>query len=276
MANASLPRAWLAPFEEDHGDACGARFGMVILSVDETVENEYKRYFPYRPGVTVYHARQPKGPNIDVKTLERTAKTITSTSKLLPDFPYDAVGYACTSDAAVLGPDRIAGLVAAGAPVPSGAVTNPLTAGVRALQALRAVRVAVLTPYTEEVSQRVAQQFDARGLSVTSITIFNQTAETVPPRIRASSIIAAAEALAARDPEAHAIFISCTQTRTLDVIPEVEARISKPVVSSNQAMAWDMLRLGGQLTDSARAELSFGGRLFAVPVPDQGQRHACP
>ena len=42
-----------------------------------------------------------------------------------------------------------------------------------------------------------------------------------------------------------AVFLSCTNLRTLNVIPEIEARIGKPVLSSNQVLAWHLLRLAG-------------------------------
>lgn len=41
------------PFESDHGDACGRRLGLIVLSVDETIEHEYRRYFPYEQDSTL-------------------------------------------------------------------------------------------------------------------------------------------------------------------------------------------------------------------------------
>jgi maleate isomerase len=46
-------------------------------------------------------------------------------------------------------------------------------------------------------------------------------------------------------PEADTIFISCGALRTIEVIDALEAASGKPVVASNQAMAWDCLRLAG-------------------------------
>ena len=42
--------------------------------------------------------------------------------------------------------------------------------------------------------------------------------------------------------EADAVFISCTALRVVEVLQEIEARISKNVISSNQAIIWDCLR----------------------------------
>ena len=46
-------------------------------------------------------------------------------------------------------------------------------------------------------------------------------------------------------PDADAVFVSCGALRTLDVVDDLERRLGKPVVCSNQAMIWDCLRLAG-------------------------------
>lgn len=264
------------PFTTDHGAACGVRLGMIVLSVDETIEHEYRRYFPYDATSTLYVSRQYKGPEIDVASLNHTRAEITNSSKLL-NFgqTYDAVGFACTSDAAVLTPQTVASLVSVGADVAAAAVTNPLTAAIRAFKALEAKKVGVLLPYSEEVSALVVDKFVEYAIPVASVAIFDETADEAVSRIDADSVVAAVEKLAAAG--ADAVFVSCTNTRTLDVIARAEKATGVPVVSSNSAMAWDMMRLAGMLTDDVRKDrATFGGKLFDVAVENQGPRHQCP
>ena len=52
-------------------------------------------------------------------------------------------------------------------------------------------------------------------------------------------------ALSLDRPDADAIFISCGALRVLDIIEDLEQRVGKPVVTSNQALVWDVLRLAG-------------------------------
>jgi maleate isomerase len=270
----------ILPFKEDHGAACRARLGVILLSVDETVESEYGRYLaPFEDdGVVLYHARQFKGPEIDVASLKRQKAEIVNSSKLLPLFPFSSVAFACTSIAAVLGADVIAALVAQGAMVPEHAVTNPLTAAMRALRALNASKVAILTPYTADVTKDVADAFAKAGLAVTTVASFNQTDDKVVSRIRPASVLSAVKALHKLDDgQADAIFVSCTNTRTLDTIARAEKATTVPMVSSNSAMAWDLLRLGGLLTTEKRSEIRpFGGALFDVDVPGQTNSSQCP
>lgn len=42
--------------------------------------------------------------------------------------------------------------------------------------------------------------------------------------------------------EADGYFLSCTATSMIDAIEDVEARLAKPVVNSNQAVLWAALR----------------------------------
>ena len=52
-------------------------------------------------------------------------------------------------------------------------------------------------------------------------------------------------------PEAQAIFLSCTQMATIDVITDIERELGKPVVTSNQACLWACLRRLGIRTPIA-------------------------
>jgi maleate isomerase len=64
--------------------------------------------------------------------------------------------------------------------------------------------------------------------------------------------------VAAARPDADAYLISCANIATFGIIAELEERLDRPVVTSNQAVLWDAL---------ARLDLSDAacpGRLFAT------------
>ena len=46
-------------------------------------------------------------------------------------------------------------------------------------------------------------------------------------------------------PDAEALFVSCTALRSAEVAEEIESRIGRPVVTSNQALFWRSLRAAG-------------------------------
>ena len=46
-------------------------------------------------------------------------------------------------------------------------------------------------------------------------------------------------------PESEAIFISCTNLHTIELIEKLECDLGKPVITSNQATMWNLLRMAG-------------------------------
>ncbi|MEM9715241.1 MAG: Asp/Glu racemase, partial [Pseudomonadota bacterium] len=61
-------------------------------------------------------------------------------------------------------------------------------------------------------------------------------------RISIKSVVDAAINLGS-DPNVDAVFLSCTNLRTLEAIPKIEAAIGKPVLSSNYCLGWHMRAL---------------------------------
>jgi maleate isomerase len=70
---------------------------------------------------------------------------------------------------------------------------------------------------------------------------------------------------AADHPAADAIFISCTNFRTIGVLAALERDLGKPVVSAIQASFWHCLRLAG-----VEDAIDGYGRLLSLPAPEAG------
>ncbi|MCY1511455.1 ectoine utilization protein EutA [compost metagenome] len=70
-------------------------------------------------------------------------------------------------------------------------------------------------------------------------------------------------ALAADSPDADGIFISCTGISVSPIVRELERRTGKPVVTSNQAIAWQCREIAGV----AETENDLGA-LFGHRLPD--------
>jgi maleate isomerase len=84
---------------------------------------------------------------------------------------------------------------------------------------------------------------EARGVRVPVFGSFNHEDDNEVARIDGASLSAAVEQLGAQDVDA--VFVSCTSVRIAHLIAGLEAKLGKPVISSNQAMAWHALRLAG-------------------------------
>lgn len=230
----------ILPFDLDPQDATPAPMGLIVLQTDETLEPEFRHYFADDPA-PMYVNRIPSGAEVTTDTLSAMEAALPAAARLLPDArPYSVVGYGCTSGSAVIGSDTVADLVKRGCDTAQ--VTNPLRAAM-AMAAHRGVaRLALISPYIEEVNDPLRRAFAAGGLSTDVFGTFSQAEEAAVARISADSVIQAAIRLG-HDPAAEAVFLSCTNLRTLRVIPEIEAELGKPVFSSNSALAWHMRRL---------------------------------
>jgi len=221
-----------------------ATLGLIALQTDETIEPELHRIFA-ATDVALYVSRVPSAPDVTPETLATMADELPRAAGLLPpSLSFDAIGYGCTSGATIIGPDRVAKLISGAANMGnSGSVTNPLTAILAALQTLGGRRIGMVTPYIESVTAPMRNVLISNGFEVPKTVSFDEAIEAKVARIDPGSIAEAAIEVGKSDVDV--VFLSCTNLRTLDVIDQIEATLGKPVISSNQALAWHMARLSG-------------------------------
>lgn len=221
--------------------AARLRFGLVALATDHVSESELHRMLP-PDDVDLFATRTRHDGQCDVGSLRAMGDGLAAACELLlPGTPLDAVAYGCTSGTVAIGFDRVAATIRSQRP--GVAVTTPITGAEAAFRALDVQRIAVLTPYADEVNAIVADYLEGKGFAVTTLRSFGLDTDiemsTVPPE----AIERAALDLDTADAEA--VFICCTALRSVSTIAPLEDRLGLPVVSSNQAMLWEMLRASG-------------------------------
>lgn len=229
------------PFDLDDGAATKAALGLIVLATDETMEPELARIMPPE-GAALYHARIPSAPTVTPETLAQMEADMPTAAALLPDRPFDVIGYGCTSGATVIGPDVVAGII--GGARQTKAVTDPLTATIAACRALGVRRIGFLTPYVADVSAAMRAKLEAAGLEIAAFASFEEGEERAVARIAERSTLDAILGLGRRN-GVEAVFASCTNLRAFGIVEEAEAALGVPVLSSNLALGWDMLRRAG-------------------------------
>ena len=234
------------------------RIGLIVPSSNTTNEPEFTGALP--SGVSL-HATRTRLDGVDADSLSAMADDVERCADLLTTADVDVVAYGCTTGSLVHGPgydEEIEARIEEAAGVP--AVATAASAK-RAFDALDADSLAVTTPYVDDLNEREAAFLDAagydvvamRGLGISSNTdIGAQTPET-----------AADAACEADDPEADAVFVSCTNYRTFEMVADAERDLGKPGVTSDQATLWDAL---GHL-DAEVTPMSALGRLFDRSPP---------
>ncbi len=224
------------------------QIGLIVLQADETLEADMRRLLP--PEIEFLVSRVPSGRHVTSDSLAAMGSVLTRAASHFPaGAEFSAVAYGCTSGTAQIGADRIAELIRAGVRTP--AVTEPVSALVAACRHLGASRIGLVSPYVRQVSDTLCRALSGAGIEVAHIANFSQSEEALVARISPNSVRQVAS-----DPSLHdgcdAVFLSCTNLRTLGIIAEVEAAIGKPVLSSNQVLAWHLAQLAGfQLPDGA-------------------------
>ena len=250
------------PHRLDDGIASRAAIGLIVLATDQTMEHEFRRLLDL-PGVAFYESRILNEAAITPATLAAMeARLADATEVILPGLPLDVIAFGCTSAAMVIGEEQVFARIRAARP--GVACTTPITAAFAAFEALRARRIALLTPYRDDINRFMREYIEARGFAVPVMGSFSEEDDRRAARIDPASIRDAAIELG-RAPAVDAVFVSCTSLRLLDAVSEIEAALGKPVTSSNHAMAWHCLRLAG--IDDLRPAF---GTLFERPARSGG------
>ncbi|MEM8554158.1 MAG: Asp/Glu racemase [Pseudomonadota bacterium] len=214
-------------------------FGLIVLQADLTVEDDMRHLLPKQANLMV--SRVPSGEEVTSETLQRMENHITGAAGLFPrGHRFDVVGYACTSGTAQIGAARVAELVRQGTVADH--VTDPLTALVAMCHDHGVTRLAMLSPYIAPVSAKLRERLTDAGIATPVFGTFAEAEEAKVARISAGSIVDAAHKLL-DGASVDALFLSCTNLKTLGVLARLEAELGVPVWSSNGCLAWHMQKL---------------------------------
>jgi arylmalonate decarboxylase len=231
-------------------------FGVLIPSTNTTVEMESRllplayqahigRLMTSTPGQTFSPSRDD---DIDYQSrLLGTAKVelvvLAQTSASLFADDYD---------------EAVTRRMSAGAGVP--AVTSAQAVG-RAVHALRAHRIALVSPYSDAVNQRAAHYFESKhGLETVALEGFGATDSYAIGQLGPEN---ARDAFARIDrPKVEVFVVPGGNFPTMTSIAGWEQEFGKPVVTTNQASFWAMLRA----FNSGDRLPTFGRLLAEVPA----------
>ena len=216
------------------------RIGLLVPSVNTVVEPEFNRMIP--EGVNVYAARM-RNTRSDVDDSKAMLQHVERAADELGSAHADVIAFACTASSFVEGVegeidlrDRIERAGEAKAVTTSGSVAGGLrTLGVR--------RVVVATPYPDELNVLEKQFLEDEGIEVLTIAGMGIVDAFSIGKVTPQETYEFARRVWQDD--ADGMFISCTNLRTIDVLAQLEAELSVPVISSNLATCWGCLRALG-------------------------------
>lgn len=223
------------------------RIGLIALSTDHTVEADFRRLVA-SDDIAVHVTRVPyANPTTPENLRAMHPRLAEAAALLLPGEKLDAIVYGCTSASVVIGEAAVAEALGAGKP--GTPVITPAGATVAALNALKARRISILTPYVRRTAEPMQAYFVENGFTVDRLVCLGMEDDRDMARLPHADIVRLAQTTLSAGTEA--LFIACTALRAAQCVPEIERRTGLPVVTSNLAAAWASLRHCGVAPDPA-------------------------
>ena len=215
------------------------RVGLITLASDFRIEKDFNNII-YGKDIDLYCNRIKCYNPLTNETLKKMADDIPNVTKeILPDQRLDCVAYGCTSGTIAAGYQSIFEKV--NLVKPNTKVTTPITSAIKALKALGINNLSIFTPYTDEINQSVINYFKIEGgIEILELSYFDIASDLDIGKVDPQHVF---ETLAKIDlSKSDALFVSCTALPVLSVINELEKKINKVVLSSNQTLIWDTLK----------------------------------
>ena len=245
----------LNKIEPKYINKANPRVGLIALGSDFRIEKDFNNVI-YGRDIDLYVNRIHCYNPLTNETLAKMADDITDVvSDILPDQKIDCVAYGCTSGTVAAGYDLIKTKV--NLAKPEAKVTTPITAAVKALEALGIKKVSIFTPYTKTINDLVVGYFEKENININSLTYFDIDSDLDIGKVDEDYLF---EVLSKIDlSESDALFVSCTALPVLSIIDKLEKRLNKVVLSSNQTLIWDSLNSIGY-----KNNIEGFGKLFNI------------
>jgi len=216
------------------------RFGLIVPSPNVVIEPEF--YSIVLGNIGFYTSRVL----LDDCTPGQLKKMGNFTQRAaleLSTIKASAILYACTSGSLIEGVDWEKDLAIKISKI-SGVPTITTAGSIRdALTFMKISKINMFTPYIKEVNKKEKEFLEKSGfevLGVEGLGIVNSVdIAEVEPKLTIEKTLQ----LHQKNKEAQAMFLSCTNLRTFDIIDDLEKKIGVPVITSNQASLWNLLKL---------------------------------
>lgn len=238
------------------------RLGLLVPATNSVAEPDMYKMAP--EGVTVHFTRlqafnaarrQAADVADTVRIFEEAGDDAVSVAPTLAQVKPAVIAFADTSASFLNGTeynDSLCRRIEAAAGIKA---TTASTAVVEAIRELGLKKVCLITPYHHYFTEKGKEFLEASGFEVPISKSFGDG----PPMNRHSPEAVYEVVINTFDKSCDGIFVSCTDLRAIDIIEKVEKHVGRPMITSNQATMWLMLRLA-----NVRKQIVGFGELLAL------------
>lgn len=228
-----------------------ASVAVIVPSVNVVLEDDLRRFLPGTVARRITHWETGKEHRPVADLLPEIADVAAEAAVDDPDI----IGFGCTAASVVGGPEgsrRISGAIEER--TGADAVTTGAALAAAARQ-LGLERILFCSPFDEDYDRPEVDGLRAFGVPVTRSASLGLKSPSQCVALTPGQIVD--WVARANHPGADAVIISCANIRAWEAAAPAEALLGKPVITSNQALAWAIARRLGQ-----RWRPPDGGRLF--------------
>lgn len=221
------------------------RIGLMVPSSNTVMEVDFHRSLP--PNYTVHTARMYMEETTRQAEEVMVEKYAPEAASVLRTVNPDVAVFGCTSAGSLYGMDYDASICNRIKEITGVRTVSVLSSVAEALGATGAKRIAIITPYIEELNLSIVKSLEESGLTVAAIHGMGISVNFNIGMVTPEEIVAFAfERL--RGVESQAIFFSCTNMRAVEALPALKRSFQLPIVTSNQAVIDKVKEIGLELT----------------------------
>lgn len=215
------------------------RIGLLVPSANTVVEPEFTALVP--PGVSVYATRM-RTQKANVHDSRALLEHVDRAADELGSAQPEVIAFACTSGSFIdgsTGEQELRRRIERVAQV--GIAVTTAGAVVDALRTVDIQRLAVVTPYPDELNNLERQFLESEGMEVVALAGMDIPDAYSIGTVNPQEVYEFAQGVW-QNQDADGMFLSCTNLPTIEVLERLEHSFGKPVISSNSATLWACLR----------------------------------
>ncbi len=229
------------------------KIGLITLSTDLTMESDFYSISRDLPIDVFVNRIKNYNPLTKENLLKMYDQLESVTKDILPNEKINTIAYGCTSGTIAIGKEKIKEKIQIAKP--GCYITTPITSAIKAINKMKIKKIAIFTPYPDSVNKSVFEYFSKEKIEVLSFSSFNLDSDLEIGKIDPNYLL---EVLTKMETSsAEGLFVSCTALPVLKILDQVETKIKKTVLSSNQTLIWDSIRSVGY-----NSPVSGYGKLF--------------
>jgi maleate isomerase len=217
-----------------------ARLGIIYPAPAVVAEPEFFSVLP--DSISICTTRVPLL-QTTFEGLLKTLEHVLEAGRLLAQARVNIIGFLCTVGSLVKG-EKFDKKLSSDIKEATGikAVTTA-TSVAEALRFLKAKRIIVATPYTDDINTLEKSFLEDQGFEVLTIEGLGLSDPDAIRDVKPWEVYHLSRKIWRKN--ADALFVSCTGIETFSIIQALEDDFSKPVITSNQASLWYMLKTIG-------------------------------